>query len=147
MCYARFARGSALESASTKNNRYRKKIGCAPVAALPDLHGNQFLRNGESVFSCTIFHAERDFADFFFTDFSAVEMCSQKNNVFVKNSLVRQRRFLANSKAFFSCRAFFFRKIKFPSLYAFFVRGKCFKSAKNCRNIERIFFSCFFVHG
>ena len=55
----------AMRICIRKNNRYRKKIGCAPVAALPDLHGNQFLRNGESVFSCTIFHAERDFADFF----------------------------------------------------------------------------------
>ena len=142
MCCARFARGSALESASTKNNRYRKKIGCTPGSCSTGFVRKSIFKERRKFFSRTIFHAERDFADF-----SAVKICSQKNNVFVKNALIRQRRFLANSKAFFSCRAFFFRKIKFPSLYAFFGRGKCFKSAKNCRNIERIFFSCFFVHG
>ena len=71
------------------------------------------------MFLAAQFFMRNEILRIFFTDFSAVEMCSQKNNVFVKNALVRQRRFLANSKAFFSCRAFFFRKIKFPSLYAF----------------------------
>ncbi len=31
------------------------KIGCAPVAALPDLHGNQFFRNGESFLAAQFF--------------------------------------------------------------------------------------------
>lgn len=64
MCCARFARGSALESASTKNNRYRKNR-LRPGSCSTGFAGKSIFEERRKFFSCTIFHAERDFADFF----------------------------------------------------------------------------------
>ena len=112
---------SAKITVTVKKNRLR------PGSCSTGFARKLIFKERRKFFSCTIFHAERDFAYF-----SAVKICSQKNNVFVKNALVRQRCFLANSKAFFFLPSVFLSENKI---------------SVNCRNIERIFFSCFFVHG
>ena len=59
-------------------------------------------------------------------------MCSQKNNVFVKNALVRQRRFLANSKAFFFLPSVFLSENKIS------VFNMHFSDVENVLNLLKI---------